>query len=188
MYLIALICISLILISSDLTHCFHSAPGPPMRLLILTPPISNQSHWRRIRRQVLIVVYNFKKTVIMTTLGRPKRKFPQHIIYYSESFIQERKYEIKNVLRHRNLKAPRHAGRYPSQGPRAEGPTGVSRAPSRTSVEGSSAEGQAKAGVPLRVPPYFKPQFSAASWGGLGSWRRPDQVSVHLCWHPLVGA
>lgn len=188
MYLIALICISLILISSSLTHCFHSAPGPPMRLLILTPPISNQSHWRRIRRKVLIVVYNFKKTVIMTTLCRPKRKFPQHIIYYSESFIQERKNEIKNVLRHRNLKAPRHAGHYPSQVPRAEGPTGVSRAPSRTSVEGSSVEGQAKAGVPFRVPPYFKPQFSAASWGGLGSWRRPDQVSVHLCWHPLVGA
>lgn len=119
MYLITLICISLILISRDLNHCFRSAPGPPLSLLILTPPISNQSHWRRMRRQVLIVVYNFKKTVIMTTLCRPKRKFPQHIIYYSESFIQERKNEIKTVLRHRNLKAPRHAGRYHSQVPRA---------------------------------------------------------------------
>lgn len=45
-----------------------------------------------------------------------------------------------------------------------------------------------EAGVPCRVPPYFKPQFSAAFWGGLGSWPPSDQVPVHLRWRPLVGA
>lgn len=130
----------------------------------------------------------------MTTLWRPKENrlcilfMTRSVLVFDNVILFGREKETKNVLHHRNLEVPRHAGRCHGEchADRRRTHWGVSGSVQDMGLKGAALQARHEAGVPFRVSSGFKHQFSAACEGDLDTWRQSDHVSVLFRWHLLA--